>query len=35
MRSSSGRPAILPAAGNLVTVHGITVDASIANALAG
>ena len=32
---SSGRPAILPAAGNLVTVHGITVDASIANALAG
>ena len=32
---SSGRPAILPAAGNLVTVHGITVDASIADALAG
>jgi len=32
---SSGRPAILPAAGNLVTVHGITVDASIGNALAG
>ena len=31
---SSGRPPILPAAGNLVTVHGITVDASIANALA-
>ena len=32
---SSGRPAILPAAGNLVTVHGITVDASIGSALAG
>ena len=31
---SSGRPPVLPAAGNLVTVHGITVDASIANALA-
>jgi hypothetical protein len=32
---AAGRPAILPAAGNLVTVHGITVDASIGNALAG
>jgi LAS superfamily LD-carboxypeptidase LdcB len=31
---SAGRPAILPAAGNLVTVDGITVDASIADALA-
>jgi hypothetical protein len=32
---SGGRPPILPAAGNLVTVHGITVDASIGDALAG